>query len=133
MKDLEEDKKGFKFDQANLADQITIVGLCEHCYMHACKSASVSEPEEAIFYQTIADISKNFRRNFMKEHFPNVDEKDWCLLKATDALRQRVYESSSTSYEDLRAVNNLWATVMEHIFGVDLSGCTVCKADKDNI
>lgn len=123
--------KPFNFDQANLADQITVIGNCEHCYMHACKSASISESDDAVFYQTIADLVKDFRRHFMKEHFPNVDEKDWCILKATDTIRQRVYESSSTSHEDLKLVNELWSTVMEHIFGVDLSECIACREDAD--
>lgn len=131
MEDLEDEKKDFNFDEANLSDQITVVGECEHIYMHACKSAAVSNPEDAIFYQTLADMTKNFRRKFMKEHFPNVKEEDWCLLKATDALRQRVYESAATSHDDLRDVNNLWAMTMEHVFGVDLSGCTACKKDSE--
>lgn len=121
----------FNFDQANLADQITVIGTCEHIFEHACKSASVSNKEDTVFYQTLADMTKDFRRAFMKRHFPTVTETDWCLLKATDTLRQRIYESAYTSYEDLKAVNELWATLMEHIFNEDLSGCTACKTDKN--
>ena len=123
-------KPSFNFDHANLADQITCVGCLEHIFMHACKSASVSEGDDAVFYQTIAEMAKDFRRKFMREHFPDVKETDWCLLKAADALRQRVYECANTSHQDLTDVNNLWSTVMEHIFGVDLSGCVACREDK---
>lgn len=133
METLEDDKKGFNFDEANLSDQITVVGEAEHIYMHACKSAAVSSPDDAIFYQTLADMTKNFRRKFMREHFPNVKEEDWCLVKAVDALRQRVFESAATSHDNLRDVNNLWAMTMEHVFGVDLSGCMACKKDSEPV
>lgn len=130
MNEDTEKKNGFNFDVANLADQITVVGECEHIYLHSCKSASVSEKENAVFYQTVADMTKDFRRKFMKEHFPDVSDEDWCLLKSVDSLRQRVYESAHTSYEDLKDVNTLWSTVTEHIFGVDMSGCVACAEDK---
>lgn len=130
MNEDTEKKNGFNFDVANLADQITVVGSLEHLYMHACKSASVSEREAAIFYQTIADMAKDFRRRFMKEHFPDVKDEDWCMLKAVEEIRQRVYESAHTSYEDLKDVNTLWSTVTEHIFGVDMSLCRACVEDK---
>lgn len=124
--------KNFDFDKANLADQLTVVGLSEHLYEHCLKTASTLEEEDAVFYLTIADMAKQFRRGFMKEHFPEVKEQDWCIIKACDALRQRVYESANTSYENLRDINNLWALVMEHIFGVDLSQCIACKEDMKN-
>ena len=131
MEHGQEEKSGFDFDRANLADQITVVGACQHLYDHACKSASVSTDEEAIFFMTVADMAKQFRRDFSRRHFPSVSDKEWCMLKAVEEIRQRVYESASTSHEDLVAVNSLWATVTEHIFGVDLTDCVVCKADKE--
>ena len=126
---MENDKKVF-FENANLADLVTIIGECEHCFMHACKAAAASEKEEAVFYQTMADLIKDFRRRFMKEHFPDVEDRDWCLLKSCDSLRQRVYESAHTSHEDLKGVNDIWSEVTEHIFGVDMSGCSACANDK---
>ena len=127
---MDNPQKSFDFDKANLADQLTVVGLSEHLYEHCLKTASTIEEEEAVFYLTVADMTKEFRRKFMKEHFPEVREQDWCIIKACDALRQRVYESAHTSHEDLQSINNLWALVMEHIFEVDLSGCVACIEDR---
>lgn len=124
-------KKDFNYDTANLADQISVIGFCEHVYDHCCKSASVSKPEDAVFYMTIADMIKNYRRKFSKEHFPDVKEEDWCLLKAIEQAKQRVYESAHTSHEDLKEINDIWSEVTEHIFGVDMSGCMACKEDKE--
>lgn len=123
------DTQKFDFDNANLADQLTVVGCCEHLYEHLLKTASTLEEEDAVFYLTVADMTKEFRRKFMREHFPEVKEQDWCIVKATSTLLQRVQESANTSYENLRDVNNLWALVMEHIFGVDLSACVSCRED----
>lgn len=128
--EVDGEEKGFNFDNANLADQITVTGELEHIYYHANKSASVVPKEEAVFYQTVADMTKEFRRDFMRRHFPDVTDEDWCLLKAVETVRQRVYESAHTSYEDLKDVNTLWSTVTEHIFGVDMSLCRACAEDK---
>ncbi len=126
------DKKGdFNFDTANLADQISVIGFCEHVYDHCCKSAAVSKKEDAVFYMTIADMIKEYRRNFMKKHFPDVKDEDWCLLKSIEQVRQRVYESAHTSYDDLKGVNDIWSEVTEHIFGVDMSGCVACKENRE--
>ena len=124
------EKDTFNYDTANLSDQISVIGELEHTYMHCCKSASVSSKEDAVFYMTVADMTKNFRRRFMKEHFPDVKDEDWCLLKSIESVRQRIYESSHTSYEDLKEANDLWSEITEHIFGVDMSGCSACKEDK---
>lgn len=121
----------FNYDTANLADQISVIGFCEHVYDHCCKSAAVSSKEDAVFYMTVADMIKEYRRNFMKKHFPDVKDEDWCLLKSIEQVRQRVYESAHTSYDDLKGVNDIWSEVTEHIFGIDMSGCTACREDKN--
>lgn len=125
------EKTTFNFDTANLSDQITVVGNLEHLYMHLLKSASTLEENEAVFYLTLAQMVKEYRREFMREHFPNVGEKDWCVLKAVETVRQRVYESASTSHKDLKETNDIWSLITEHIFGVDMSGCSACKEDKE--
>lgn len=126
------DKKGtFNFDLANLADQITVIGEAEHAYYHALKSASSLEEEDAVYYLTVASMIKDFRRCFMREHFPDIKETDWCLLKAIETVRQRVYESSNSSYKDLKQINDLWSLITEHIFRVDMSGCFACREDRE--
>lgn len=122
--------KTFDFDKANLADQLGVVEELEHAYSHLLKTASTLEEGEAVFYLTTAQMVKDFRREFMREHFPNVEDKDWCLVKAFSAVKQRIYESANTSYKDLKTINELWALVMEHIFGVDMSDCVACTQDK---
>lgn len=126
----DDEKKGFNFDSANLSDQITVIGNCEHLYYHALKAASTLEEDEAVFYLTLADMVKQFRRDYMREHFPKVEDKDWCILKAIETIRQRVYESSNLSHKNIKEANNIWSMVTEHIFGVDMSGCSSCAEDR---
>lgn len=122
--------KTFDHASAQLTDKITVVGCCEHLYEHALKTASNLPEEKAVFYLTLASMVQEFRRDFTKEHFPKVTDEDWCIVKAADTLRQRVYESSNDSYEDIKRVNEIWSTGMGHVFGVDLSGCSACREDK---
>lgn len=122
--------KTFDHASAQLTDKITVTGCCEHLYEHALKTSSTLPEDKAVFYLTIASMIQEFRRDFMEEHFPEVTDEDWCLVKAADTLRQRVYESSNDSYEDIKRVNEIWSTVMEHVFKVDLSGCSACKEDR---
>ena len=128
-----DDKPTFNYDTANLADQISCIGELEHAYYHALKSASSVEETDAVYYLTLASMIKDYRRKYMREHFPDIKETDWCLLKAIETVRQRVYESSESSYKDLKEVNDLWSLITEHIFEKDMSGCAVCKADKDGV
>lgn len=125
------EKTTFDFDKANLSDQITVIGNLEHLYMHLLKSASTLEEDEAVFYLTLAQMVKEYRREFMREHFPSVEERDWCVLKAVETVRQRVYESANTSHKNLKEINDIWGLITEHIFGVDMSGCSACKEDKE--
>ena len=114
-----------------LSDKITVIGNLEHIYYHAKKSAGVVEDEDKkTFYLTMAQMAKDFRRAYMKRHFPECPDELWCLVKATEAARQRVYEADEGDVEDIEGIDAIWANVMEELTGEDLSGCVSCKADK---
>ena len=119
-------------ESKTISDRITVLGELEHIRYHALKSASVKmEDEDAeIFFQTVARMALDFRRAYMKKHFPNIPDELWCLGKAAEIARQRVYEADEGDTEDLKEVDAIWATVWGKISGRDLSGCSVCKEDK---
>ena len=120
---------------ASLADKITIIGELEHVYHHAKKSAiaSFEKPEDEMFYQSVAAMAKNLRRDFMRNNFPNCSETDWCLGKAVETVRQRAYESDDGDTELLTQVDGLWAMIWNRITGQDVSGCSACKDDAGKI
>lgn len=115
-----------------ISDKITVVGEVEHVLYHARKSASVKidNPEDEMFFQTIATMALNFRRKYMKKHFPNCPDELWCLGKAVETARQRIYEADECDTEDLREIDDLWLTIWERITGEDLSDCASCKQDR---
>lgn len=67
----------------------------------------------------------------MKKHFPNCPEELWCLGKAIETARQRVYEADEGDSEDLADVDAIWNLVWGRITGEDLSGCSSCRADAE--
>ena len=109
------------------------MGELEHALYHARKSAGVKadDNDATIFFQTVATMCLNFRRKYMKKHFPNCTDEMWCLGKAIETARQRVYEADEGDTEDLNEVDAIWNMVWGKITGKDLSGCSSCKDDKD--
>ena len=111
-----------------------MVGEVEHALYHARKSASVKadDRDATIFFQTVATMCLNFRRKYMKKHFPNGTDEMWCLGKAIETARQRVYEADEGDTEDLNDIDAVWSMVWGEITGKDLSGCSSCKDDKND-
>lgn len=120
---------------ASISDKITAVGELEHALYHARKSASVKieDKELEVFFQTVARMCLDFRRKYMKKHFPDCPEDLWCLGKAIETARQRIYEADEGDTEDLNEIDAIWNTVWTRITGEDLSGCSVCKEDKNAV
>lgn len=69
----------------------------------------------------------------MKKHFPDIPDELWCLGKAVETARQRVYEADEGDTEDLAEIDALWSVIWERITGRDLSGCSNCKEDKGEL
>lgn len=117
---------------ANISDKITVLGLVEHIRDHALKGAGVKmdDKEAEAFFQTAASMAQEFRRKYMKKHFPDCPEELWCLGKAVEAARQRVYEADEGDSEDINEIDSLWQFIWERITGEDLSACSACREDK---
>lgn len=117
---------------ASLSDKITVCGNLEHIYYHAKKSAAVKieDKEAEAFFQTVAAMAQDFRRRYMKKHFPDCPEELWCLGKAVEIARQRIYESDEGDTEDISDIDAIWQMVWERITRQDLSSCSACREDK---
>ena len=118
---------------ASISDKITALGECEHVEYHARKSASakVEDEELSVFFQTVARMCLDFRRKYMKKHFPDCPEELWCLGKAIETARQRVYEADEGDSDDLNDIDAIWQLVWEKITNTDLSSCSSCREDRD--
>lgn len=66
----------------------------------------------------------------MKKHFPDTPDELWCLGKAVEIARQRVYEADEGDTEDINEVDAIWSYVWGRITGKDLSACSSCREDR---
>lgn len=127
---MEEKEEIFNHKKASIADDIRLISELEHIRAHALRSAVVAEgTEDEMFYLVTAQRAKELRRQFMQDHYPNIDSKLWCLCKSAACLRQVAYEVWGEKAEFLKQldelVDDIWGKAVEE----DLSGCEACKQD----
>ena len=90
---MEHITNSFDHKKAAVSDDIRLIGELCHIRAHALRSAVVAEgTDEEMFYLLTAQRAKELRRQFMQEHYPNIDSKLWCLCKSAACLRQVAYE-----------------------------------------
>lgn len=123
----------FDHKKASIADDIRLVSELEHIRAHALRSAVVAEgTDEEMFYLLTAQRAKELRRQFMQDHYPNIDSKLWCLCKSAACLRQVAYEVWGEKAEFLKQLDDLVDDIWGKATGEDLSGCEACKNDGAN-
>lgn len=120
-------------DKANLADKLLAVGEMEHMRRHALRSmASPNIKEnERIKYAIIAERAKETRRAFMRKHFSDLADEDWCLVKLCCSLRQLMYETFDGEIEEFTDIEDLIDSVLSKAFKQDMTGCIACGADRE--
>lgn len=132
-----ETEKTFNHNTAKIIDLISELGELEHAFWHAKRSAiSLYDPdseggEEYGKYAIWAKAIQEMRREYQAKAFPELEEYDWCLLKSLSRVRQLAYETLE-DYAALKALDELVDDITSTIFGVDLSGCAVCKEDRQS-
>lgn len=132
---MEEEQKTFNHDKAGIADKIRLISELEHIRAHALRSAvSVWREEddsESKRYLIIAKEAQSLRREYMRRHFSELKDSDWCLCKAAACLRQVAYEVCSGDDEELKELDDFVDEIWGDALGVDLSNCYACKEDKE--
>lgn len=127
---MSDENKVFDHKTASIADDIRLIGELCHIRAHALRSAVVAEgTEDEMFYLLTAQRAKELRRQFMQEHYPNIDSKLWCLCKSAACLRQVAYEVWGEKAEFLKQLDELVDDIWGKATGEDLSGCSACKQD----
>ena len=126
------EKKSFDHELASVSDQIRLISELEHIRSHALRAAvSSDKDEDEMFFLTLANQCRRIRREFMAERFPGMDDKVWCLCKATACLRQISYELWDGKDKHLREIDQLVDNVWGWAVNKNLSGCSACQDDKD--
>ena len=137
----QETQKTFNHDKASVADKIRLVGELEHARAHALRSAASALEEESddsdfkrggesVRYLIIAKQAQTLRRDYMRKHFGNLKDTDWCLCKAAACLRQIAYEVCEGDVEELREIDDFVDQIWGDALGMDLSDCVSCVEDR---
>lgn len=128
------DEKNFNHDKASVADKIRLISELEHARAHALRSAvSAWEEEddsESIKYLLLAKRAQTLRRDYMKKHFGQLKDTDWCLCKSAACLRQIAYEVCEGDAVELKEIDDFVDEIWGHALDMDLSDCKACKDDK---
>lgn len=131
---MEAKEEIFNHKKAAVSDDIRLVAELEHIRAHALRSAVVAEgTEDEMFYLVAAQRAKELRRQFMQDHYPNIDSKLWCMCKSAACLRQVAYEIWGEKAEFLKQIDTLVDDIWGKATGEDLSDCEACKDDKGEI
>lgn len=128
---MEEHNDIFDHKTAAVSDDIRLVAELEHIRAHALRSAVVAEgTDDEMFYLLTAQRAKELRRQYMQEHYPDIDSKLWCLCKSAACLRQVAYEVWGEKAETLKAIDELVDDIWGKATGKDLSACEACREDQ---
>lgn len=134
--DTLETEKTFNHDKAAVADKIRLIGELEHIRAHALRAAaSVWEEDddsESVKYLVIAKRAQSLRRDYMKNHFNDLKDTDWCLCKASASLRQVLYEVNNGWPEELKELDDFVDEIWGEALDMDLSDCVACKEDRES-
>lgn len=132
--DTLETEKTFNHNKAAVADKIRLIGELEHIRAHALRAAASTWEEdddsESVKYLVIAKRAQNLRRDYMKNHFNDLKDTDWCLCKASASLRQVLYEVNDGWPEELKELDDFVDEIWGGALDMDLSDCVACREDR---
>ena len=134
---MDSDKKTFDHGKASVADKIRLISELEHIRAHALRSAASAlgeerDDSESTRYILIAKRAQTLRREYMRKHFGELKDTDWCLCKSAACLRQIVYEVCEGDVEELREIDDFVDEIWGEALGMDLSDCVACREDKES-
>lgn len=131
---MEKDEKTFNHDKASVADKIALIGELEHGRAHCVRAAASvwreDDDSESIQYLLWAKRFQEIRREYMRKHFGNLKESDWCLFKVSARLRQLAYEVCEGDVEELKELEDLIDEITGKALNMDLSDCVACLEDR---
>ena len=131
-----ETKKTFDHSKASVADKISLISELEHGRRHCVRAAASAwreeDDSESVQYLLWAKRFQTLRRDYMKKHFSDFKETDWCLIKVCAELRSLVYEVCEGDVEELKEFEDLIDEITGKALGMDMSSCLACREDKES-
>ena len=129
------ERENFDHAKAGVGDRIAAVGEMEHLRRHALRSAVSSEEGSELAFSCLvwAKQLQDMRREYMRKHFGEIDDKLWCMCKSAACLRQLAYEVDGDDANFLKEVDNLVDDIWGTAVSKDLSDCESCRADREEV
>ena len=129
------ERENFDHAKAGVGDRIAAVGEMEHLRRHALRSAISSEEGSELAFSCLvwAKQLQDMRREYMRKHFGEIDDKLWCMCKSAACLRQLAYEVDGDDANFLKEVDNLVDDIWGTAINKDLSDCESCRADREEV
>lgn len=134
----EQTEKTFNHNKAGTSDKIALIGEIEHLRRHALRAAASTLQEEesddsdSTRYLILAKRAQELRREYMKKHFGELKDTDWCLCKAAACLRQIAYEVCEGDAVELKEIDDFVDEIWGGALNMDLSDCESCRSDREN-
>ena len=133
MIEQQQTEKTFDHNKASIADKLLLVGeLCHgrnHCIRSAASVWREEDDSDSVQYLLWAKRFQEIRREYMRKHFGELKESDWCLLKVCASLRQLTYEVCEGDAEELKEIDDLIDEITGKALGMDMSSCLACRED----
>lgn len=129
------ERENFDHAKAGVGDRIATVGEMEHLRRHALRSAISSEEGSELAFNCLvwAKQLQDMRREYMRKHFGEIDDKLWCMCKSSACLRQLAYEVDGDDINFLKEVDNLVDDIWGTAVSKDLSDCETCRSDREEV
>lgn len=129
------ERENFDHAKAGVGDRIATVGEMEHLRRHALRSAISSEEGSELAFSCLvwAKQLQDMRREYMRKHFGEIDDKLWCMCKSAACLRQLAYEVDGDDINFLKEVDNLVDDIWGTAVNKDLSDCESCRSDREEV
>lgn len=129
------ERENFDHAKAGVGDRIAAIGEMEHLRRHALRSAISSEEGSELAFSCLvwAKQLQDMRREYMRKHFGDIDDKLWCMCKSAACLRQLAYEVDGDDANFLKEVDNLVDDIWGTAVNKDLSDCESCRSDREEV
>lgn len=127
-------EKTFDHAKTGTSDKIALVAELEHIRRHALRAAASTwreeDDSESVRYLVLAKRAQTLRREYMRNHFGEIKDSDWCLCKSAACLRQLIYEVNEGWPEELKELDDFVDEIWGAALGKDLSECVACREDR---
>ena len=129
------ERENFDHAKAGVGDRIAAISEMEHLRRHALRSAVSSEEGSELAFSCLvwAKQLQDMRREYMRKHFGEIDDKLWCMCKSAACLRQLAYEVDGDDVNFLKEVDNLVDDIWGTAVNKDLSDCESCRSDREEV